>query len=119
MKAKSHDLKLSTAMREAVNSCIIDFKRNHKPLICNYCNLSTYDYKDYHVDHDDPPFRILKDTFINTANLDSPDYFSYDQNFHIYVFHEEHLDFKNAWIKYHNTNSRLQILCKTCNLRKH
>ena len=88
-------------------------------MICNYCNLNTYDYKDYHVDHDEPPFRTLKDNFINTTELDIPDYFSYNQNSHIYAFHEEHVDFKNAWIKYHNSHSKLQILCKSCNMRKH
>ena len=75
MKAKSHDLKLSTAMREAINSFIVKFKITHKPLICNYCYLSTCDYSDYHVDHDEPPFRMFKDNFINTTNLDIPDYF--------------------------------------------
>jgi len=106
-------------MREAISYFIMDFKRNRNPLICNYCYLSTCDYNDYHVDHDDPPFRILKDNFINTTKLDIPDYFTYDEKSHIYVFDDSHLDFKNSWIDYHNTNSRLQILCKPCNLRKH
>ena len=110
MKAKSHDLKLSTAMREAVNSCISKFKIKQQPLICNYCNLNTYDYKDYHVDHDEPPFRTLKENFINTTELSIPDYFSYDDNFHIYAFHEEHVDFKTPWVEYHNNNCKLQLV---------
>lgn len=118
MKGKSHDLKLSTAMRDAVKSFINSFKTK-QPLICNYCYLNTCDYTDYHVDHDDPPFRILRDNFINKTELDIPEYFSYDENSHIYVFDNDHVDFKNSWIKHHNDNAKLQILCKTCNLKKH
>ena len=117
VKEKPYNLKLALAMREAISSFIIKFKRKHNPLICNYCSSDACG--EYHVDHEEPPFRILKDNFINISKLDTPKSFKYDEISHTYVFDEEHLDFKNNWIDYHNTNCKLQILCRTCNLRKH
>ena len=117
-KKRPHARDLSNAMRYAISNDIKDF-RNKSALICSYCKLDTGVELDYHVDHDDPPFRKLKDDFLKENTLKIPTTFASHEYWFLTIFREDDKAFKNSWIDYHNKHCKLQILCKTCNLKKH
>ena len=91
-KNSSHYLERHT-MRKYIINDIIKFKNKmilNGTLKCVLC-LSI---EEPHVDHK-KPFRELAEEYLSfNSNLD-------------------------GWVKYHNDESVLQILCKTCNLKKH
>jgi hypothetical protein len=64
-KPRTHTELLTDAMREAIHEYIYEFKMNQ----VMKCNLSkTTDHAvsaDFHVDQDDPPFREIKENFLN------------------------------------------------------
>ena len=39
------------------------FKKEQFELQCSLCNVSDLDYSNYHVDHNEPPFRTIRDNF--------------------------------------------------------
>jgi hypothetical protein len=120
-KMKIHDIKfkLYDAMREAISEQILKFKINCRssPFLysCVKCGVNDQDIE-YHVDHDNPSFMHLRDSFLN--NKEFPTQFSYIQNTYVNKFRREDEQFKNEWAEYHRQNASLQILCKDCNLRK-
>lgn len=109
---------LYNAMREAISGEIHSFKQN-SILVCNFCKLDTNTLSDYHVDHDDPPFRKLKDDFLTNNILRIPNKFASNEYSFLTRFHDDDTEFKDNWIEFHRNNCKLQILCKSCNLKKH
>ena len=108
---------LIRAMREAISKDTIVFKQNSK-LICNICNNKNDEYYNYHVDHSEPSFKNLSTTFLNNTTLSIPKTFSDNPVTHIHCFEEYDMLFETEWYEYHKKNSRLQILCRKCNLLK-
>ena len=109
---------LDRAMRFVIKNDTIGFKQKQIKLICVICNVDNKLYEDYHVDHDNPSFCELKNTFLQlTAQpipIDFLDYNIDDPN----IFKDEDKIFENEWKEYHNQNCNLQILCDNCNLNK-
>jgi len=86
--------KLRNIMRSAIVSDILSFKE--KAICCNYCGNVEY----LHADHIEP-FRDLADKFILLNGNNSTE------------------EWVNAWKIYHKQNATLQILCASCNYKKH
>ena len=116
-RVKSSMNNLTTAMRQAIAPDTIRFKKSQEELICMFCNKSNLDYSEYHVDHNDPPFRTIRDNFINIEK-ELPTTFKDCPKTYLAIFKDEDNEIKNKWIKYHNDNCTLQILCRECNIEK-
>jgi hypothetical protein len=115
-KPRSVTSYLVDAMRYAVKDTTINFKISQSTLICNICSNSTLDYKEYHTDHI-RPFTDLYKQFMTDNILPIPSMFN-ESECNIYCFKPEDVEFETSWVIFHNNNATLQILCKTCNLRK-
>ena len=118
-KVRSITEDLTTAMREAIKKETIAYKKNQIKLQCNICKSDNELYKDYQVDHDFPPFRDIKNNFLNLTPTIIPQTFSSCNKYYTTIFNDMDKDFKNEWIDYHNKNCSFQILCRSCNLKKH
>ena len=116
-KPRTINYNLNCAMREAIKNDVINYKQNQIKLICNFCKVTDILYSEYHVDHDEPPFRIIKDNFL--INRKHPILFEQCNKTYLTIFKDEDNIFKNEWVEYHNKNCRFQILCKKCNMNKH
>jgi len=108
---------LFRSMRSAVRHHVIQFKESH-PLVCNDCKRDDMSYEEYHVDHDNPSFQTLRNTFLGETKRAVPTMFGRDPNIHLTIFREEDSEFENEWLTYHNTHCNLQMLCGPCNLKK-
>lgn len=117
-KVRSSKYDLNMAMRQAIMNDIIKFKKSSN-LICSICKNENRNYEDYHVDHNEPPFRTLRDNFLLNENLNIPVLFGDCPTSKLTIFKDEDNEFKHQWIKFHNDNCSLQILCKECNMKKH
>jgi hypothetical protein len=114
-KFPTNNKKLLEAMREAISIQIISYKNTHKH-ICKNCR-ETSKAQRYHVDHDNPEFKELSETFLK-ENKNHPKQFGENIDTHITKFLiKDHL-FEKKWQKFHKTYANLQILCESCNLRK-
>jgi hypothetical protein len=109
---------LSSAMRAAIKEDIIKYKQKQNKLICNFCKTENELYENYHVDHDNPSFKTLKDNFLQITTKQIPSSFGECNIYNLTIFKCEDYDLKNEWIDYHNKNCNFQILCRDCNLRK-
>ena len=108
---------LLRAMRESIKYDTIKYKQKNK-LICNFCKTENEVYENYHVDHNNPSFQILKDNFLQLTKKQIPLSFGDCKTYKLTIFKDEDEDFKNDWVEYHNNNCNFQILCRDCNLRK-
>ncbi len=86
--------KLRKIMRSAIVSDILNFKRD--AICCNECGNIEY----LHADHVEP-FRDLANKFIEINGGDATQ------------------EWINLWKIFHKENASLQILCASCNYRKH
>ena len=107
---------LTTAMRTAVGVNnhawkIIQIKKGNG--FCVFCDATTY----LQTDHHNPSFMELKNRYL-TQNTDTPHKFSKRAGSNETCFQEEDWDWEKKWIKFHDDNCNLQILCRDCNLRK-
>jgi hypothetical protein len=109
---------LIMSMRTAIKDEVINFKQSQINLTCNSCKNDNLLYENYHVDHDNLSFKTLKDNFLSLTSKPIPTSFGDCKKYNFTIFKEEDEDFKQEWIKYHNDNCKLQILCKGCNLNK-
>ena len=116
-KGKTMNEYLMDAMRTAVSDSIIKYKKEHK-LVCSLCGDENESVGNYHVDHDNPSFRTLRDNFMSITKTKVPSMFTECPVRHLTVFHRNDDDFRREWTDYHNANCNLQILCKKCNLHK-
>jgi hypothetical protein len=96
--------KLRNIMRSAIVSDILSFKNN--AICCNYCGNVEY----LHADHIEP-FRDLADNFISEHGMGSAPSDGVRSN--------ATEEWVNAWKIYHKQNASLQILCASCNYKKH
>lgn len=108
---------LINAMRESINEQTIKYRQDQEQLICVYCKTDNQDVE-YHVDHDKPSFKVLKDDFLSLTRKEKPNTFGHCSLSRQTIFNKEDKDFKLEWVYYHKKNCNLQILCKDCNLRK-
>ncbi len=114
-KNRTYEWYLSAAMRSAIADFIISFKRCsvHKCCICNVEDPNI----DFHVDHI-YPFSKLKSDFLAITKYPNPIRFTSCEKYGSCIMTDDDIDFKNDWIKFHNDHCKLQILCKTCNIKK-
>jgi len=108
---------LSHALRESIKDQILTFRNTFENPICMLCLIDD-DYIEYHVDHKDPPFRDLKDMFLKNTNHEIPSIFDSCKKTHTHKFNIKDKLFSDDWNDYHKNNCVLQMLCKTCNLKK-
>jgi len=115
-KHKSDKNELMSAMRSSVEDQIIQF-RNTSSKNCVFCDKKLQLHVD-HIIH----FDEIALNFVNIAkdkNIGIPTTFGEtDDNTHRRCFLEIDNDFKNQWIKYHDENASLRMLCETCNLTR-
>ena len=83
------------------------------------CKSDNKLYNNYQVDHNFPPFRTIKDNFLKLTLSRIPETFSSCNKYYTTTFNDNDVDFKNEWIEYHNKKCSFQILCRSCNLKKH
>lgn len=102
-------------MREAISDDIIEF-RNTSVQECVYCLKQQVDF---HVDHDFPPFRTLKANFLSKFSKNLPTEFDECEKYSLKKFRKADKLFADEWKEYHKINAKLQILCASCNLKKH
>ena len=113
---KSNKQKLTSAMRVAIEDQIYCF-REKSQIRCKFCGINDYNVK-YEVDHHNPSFLQLYNSFVNTNKKKIPTEFSENPLTHQTIFKRGDLEFESAWAKYHKENCNLQILCQKCNSSK-
>lgn len=114
-KSKKSDCveNLKSAMREYITDDIWKFKKEAN-LICCLCNVVNVEF---HVDHNNPSFFELYNSFMEVNELQTPTLFD-DNQFYQAKFRNNDSYFAQSWLKYHRKYAKLQILCAKCNLRK-
>jgi len=108
---------LASAMRTAVAYQINKIKvMENGVFTCVLCSTKSSKSSDMHVDHV-VPFCKLMDDFLTKWDPHSiPSRFEYNRGrIQISVMDRP---FEIAWAEFHQQNAKLQLLCKTCNLRK-
>jgi hypothetical protein len=111
----SYKERLNSAMRYAVQPYIDIYKQNN-PKICNNneCNGMC---KQFEVDHYDKDFAEVKKLFLE-KNKEYPKEFDENPITNEKMFKESDVEFKKMWIQFHNQNTNLRLLCKTCHDNK-
>ena len=116
-KNRSTDEDLSMAMRFAVRDDILKF-RETAPIICNICKETSDEFSgNFHVDHYNPPFRELKQRFLESYEQIPKEFNSHPTKY-VSIFKDKDREFETAWADYHTKHCNLQLLCAKCNLRK-
>ena len=118
-KVRSTMADLTSAIRDAIKEETITYKKNQIKLECNICKSDNELYNNYQVDHNFPPFRTIKDNFLKLTLSRIPETFSSCNKYYTTTFNDNDVDFKNEWIENHNKKCSFQILCRSCNLKKH
>jgi len=112
----SVDNSLIKAMRNEIYEDIINFKKQCVKK-CVFCDVTD---SEFHVDHHEPSFKQLSDSFLEDKNIDIMKY-KYNKDNKLTYFDDNDFRmvvFSNQWKDYHNKNCNLQILCARCNLTK-
>jgi len=112
----SVDNSLIKAMRNEIYNDIINFKKQCEKK-CVFCNVTD---AEFHVDHHEPSFKQLTETFLKDKETDFLKY-KYNNENKLTYFNDNDFRmvvFSNQWKDYHNKNCNLQILCAKCNLTK-
>lgn len=107
---------LIKAMRNEIYEDIINFKKQCVKK-CVFCGVTD---SEFHVDHHEPSFKQLSDSFLFEKNVDIMKY-KYNKDNKLTYFDDNDFRmvvFSNQWKDYHNKNCNLQILCAHCNLTK-
>ena len=122
-RTKLTDNTLSIVMRQAIKKDTIEFKKKQPTLICSLCNIKELSYSDYHVDHNYPPFRDIRKEFLELQKISPvapiPTTFSICPKSKCPIFNDADEYFERCWYEFHQLNANYQILCSTCNLKKH
>lgn len=118
-KHKSKKSELMSAMRTSINKQIDNYRRNCEINFCEICGS----VKRLHVDHNDEKksgFDELVFNFVKDNNdIQIPDNFEeLNDGTHRRCFLEKDNLFRDKWIKYHDKNAILRILCEKCNLSR-
>jgi len=109
-KKKSLKNETLNAMRNSIKNDIIIFK-NQTEKKCNICYIKDVDFD---CDHYGIEFKELSENFIKINGLCNE--FKNDGFFT--CFSDNDKNYKNEWVKYHNENCMLQLLCKKCHINK-
>lgn len=107
---------LIKAMRNEIYEDIVNFKKQCVKK-CVFCEVTD---SEFHVDHHEPSFKQLSDSFLFEKNVDIMKY-KYNKDNKLTYFDDNDFRmvvFSNQWKDYHNKNCNLQILCAHCNLTK-
>ena len=119
-KKRDANYYLIREMRKVITPDTANFKKKQNKLICNFCGNDYEMYENFHIHHHNPSFKNLKDKFLEITDKKRPTEFNnvktYDKNVDAFKYEDE--EFKNEWIEYHKKNCNLQVLCKSCNLKK-
>ncbi len=102
---------LKMAMRHAIRDQVIAFRQNSSS-VCALCGTLE---EPFEVDHHEPQFEQICETFLSTAGNDVPTKFAKLQPDCFTVFCPEDSHFEQIWAKYHMKNAVLRILCRHCN----
>lgn len=109
---------LVRCMRASIRDTVIQFKRKQRRMECAYCECTDKPYEEYHVDHDQPSFHQLKEDFLQQTKQPFPTQFADCPATRLTIFRSQDQSFEIEWKTYHDTHCQLQILCRSCNLRK-
>ena len=117
---KLTDNTLSSAMRQTVKEDIMEFKREQQTMMCNICKNKELPYSIYEVDHVKPSFKEISDNYIKLSSTEQiPTTFSRCTKSKANLFSDKDKWFEKGWKHYHRENANYQILCMSCNRKKH
>lgn len=104
----SKKAELLLAMRTAISSQLLDFKRANKA-ICATCST----IENLEVDHKTPSFSELADCYLEWVHF-YPTVFGQDLELLQLSFLPIHYEFSTLWQTFHLNQAKLQFLCKSC-----
>lgn len=113
--------RLTSAMRFSIREQINDFRRiTPLPAMCPgiNCKTSCSSNHQWHVDHERPTFRELRDNFLSSTKLPIPNNFGKEPNTHQDTFLHDDQTFERNWNEFHQGFARLRWLCQACNLSR-
>lgn len=110
---------LSSAMREAINSQIKDFRDANyiKNMPCFLCTRTIEDEGSLNIDHYDPTFLSLFHSFTQN-NTPWPVIFDDCLDSRSAAFRAEDEQFKKRWSEYHKEHAVLKCVHSTCNFKR-
>lgn len=115
-KCNSPTKNLISAMRNSVKDQISRFKSTSHQ-ICEKCK-STHALQVDHIIHFEHLYREFRND-VQKEGIRIPKNFEDEKDgSNMKCFKETDGTFKNKWIKYHQENAKLRILCKKCNLTR-
>lgn len=113
-RGRTVESNIKRCMRTAIKGDIIEFS-NLNRRICNYCKTTEGKFEIDHI----YPFQKLADEFLlSIPKKEYPVKFTECDEDYFNIFHDDDFEFKNRWIEFHKKHSKLQVLCKRCNLKK-
>lgn len=112
-KPKSNKQNILNAMRSSIADQIIEF-RNNNEMCCVQCECID---GSFHIDHV-LSFHILSNNFLDNIKIKFPTNFDKCEKTNLTIFKKDDEKFMKEWQDYHRDNSVLQVLCKSCNLKK-
>lgn len=113
-KGKTINQSLISAMRNSIAYQSIEF-RDLAIMKCRYCGDEGCDM---HIDHETIPFKTISKNFLELHSDGVPSSFDKCEKTNLTMFKKTDIDFANDWNAYHKKLANLQVLCKTCNLKK-
>ena len=108
---------LTKAMREAITETIKAFRKT-QDVRCMICEYKSSDTREFAVDHNKPPFQVLRDDFLKITKICIPTVLGRKELTNETMFNDDETLFRNEWKKYHDTNATFQMLCNSCNSKK-
>lgn len=110
---------LQSAFRQSVHNQIKQWKNVNKSGVCVECGDTNHLHKKLQVDHKEPQFIQLTQSFLALPiNAHPPTEFDFHYKTKGKKFKKEDNRFKQRWQNYHQKNAVLQWLCRSCNLKK-
>jgi hypothetical protein len=115
-KPKTDKHELMSALRYSIEDQIKEYRDSVCIDKCMLCN--EYINNDINIDHI-IHFEKLVNDFHSSIMLKIPIKFDdANDNSNRQKFKKEDSDYENAWKEYHKNNSKLRVLCQSCNLRR-
>lgn len=115
-KPKSHKQELTSALRNAIQYQIDDFKKtivNRR--MCQNCRCSIQDIP--HIHHAGIEFEDIAQQFLlSIDNLNVPQEFDDEKKTNVRVFKPQDRLFMEQWQVFHQEHAHLQNVCQKCNL---
>ena len=115
-KPRDPIINFTSALRMAIYPQTRKFKQWNS-LVCSICDIDDLSPDQYQVDHV-KPFSLLKQEFMSQMSYPMPILFDDDPVMNSAIFKKEDSLLELEWVQYHHTHATLQILCKSCNLKK-